>query len=335
MNTVNHGKSETNIMRKTEKKLSRRRFLGTMAMVGAAIPFAGSAAENLLFSPASSTRPIHVFSKPLQWLGYEALAEILADAGAEGIDLSVRPGGHVLPENVETDLPKAIEAARKKGLKVEMIVTAITKADEKYTESILKTASSQGIKYYRMGERNYDDSVDIMTTLQNIKADFRNLAEINKKYKIHGAFQNHVGTRVGAPVWDIYEILKGLDPEYIGCQYDIRHAVAEGGQSWPNGFRLVIPWVKCTDIKDFKWSQTNGKWAPETVPMGEGMVNFDAYFKLVKKYNVPGPISVHFEYPPFERFNKVLPEDEKKKLFITAMKKDIDAVKSYREKYQL
>lgn len=306
-----------------------------MAMAGAAFPFAGSAAGNLLFSPPLSARPIHVFSKPLQWLGYEALAEILAYAGAEGIDLSVRPGGHVLPENVETDLPKAVKAAEKKGLKIEMIVTGIKNADEKYAESILKTASSLGIRYYRMGERTYDDSKDIMATLQKIKPDFKKLEELNKKYRIHGAFQNHVGTRVGASVWDIYELLKDLDPEFIGCQYDIRHAVAEGGQSWPNGFRLIIPWVKCTDIKDFKWSLTNGKWAPESVPIGEGMVNFDTYFKMVKNFNVPGPISVHYEYPPFERFNKVLPEDEKKKLFITAMKKDIDAVKTYREKYQL
>ena len=94
----------------------------------------------MLFSMPVSTRPVHVFSKPLQWLGYDALAEMLAEAGAEGIDLSVRPGGHVLPENVKTDLPKAVAAARKNGLRIDMITTAITKADENYTADILKTS---------------------------------------------------------------------------------------------------------------------------------------------------------------------------------------------------
>jgi len=42
------------------------------------------------------------------------------------------------------------------------------------------------------------------------------------------------------------------------------------------------------DIKDFKWINNNGKWNPESVPIGEGTVNFDEYFKFVKKYNVPG-----------------------------------------------
>jgi len=304
-------------------------------MAGAAIPFTVKSAGNLILPSSLSSRPIHVFSKPIQWLGYDALAETIAEAGAEGIDLTVRPGGHILPENVETDLPKAVEAARKKGLKVEMIVTAITKAADMYTESVIKTASSLGVKYYRLGEINYDESVGIIENLQKIKTDFRKLAGLNQKYHIQGAFQNHVGTRVGAAVWDIYEILKDIDAEVRGCQYDVRHAVAEGSASWVNGFKLISPWVKCTDIKDFKWTSNNGKWNPESVPIGDGTVNFDEYFKMVKKYNVSGPMSVHFEYPPFERFNKEISESEKRKLFVTAMKKDIDAVKKYREKYQL
>jgi sugar phosphate isomerase/epimerase len=322
-------------LKTSENKTSRRDFLGTIALAGAAIQLRGLTSIKPVSAPPVSSRPIHVFSKPLQWLGYDALARILIEAGAEGIDLSVRPGGHVLPENVESDLPKAVEAARKNGLRMDMIVTGIRTAGEKYAESIIKTASSLGIKYYRLGEINYEESTGIMETLHKINKDFGKLAELNKKYKIHGAFQNHSGTRIGASVWDIYEILKDLDPAFIGCQYDIRHAVAEGGYSWVNSFKLISPWVKCTDIKDFKWTLTNGKWNPETVPLGEGMVNFEEYFKLVKKYNVSGPMSIHFEYPPFERFNQEMPESEKIKLFLAAMKKDIDAVKSYRGKYQL
>lgn len=322
-------------MKEDMNKFSRRKFIGTMALAGASIPFTQKPSGSIILPEQVATRPIHVFAKPLQWLDYDALAEVLAASGAEGIDLAVRPGGHVLPENVKTDLPKAVAAAIKNGLRTDMITTAITSADENYTTDILKTASDLGIKFYRMGYCNYDDAAGIWGSLQKIKPDFVKLAEMNKKFKIHGAYQNHVGVRVGGPVWDLYELLRELDPEYIGCQYDVRHGVAEGGSSWVNGFKLIIPWIKCTDIKDFKWSQTNGKWGPESVPIGEGMVNFDEYFKLVRKYNVPGPMSIHLEYPPFERFNQKLPEGEKRKLFIGAMKKDIDATRAFREKYKL
>ena len=316
--------------------MDRRRFVSTLAMTGAALPLSGITKVPMVFPAASSERYIHIFSKPLQWLGFDDLASLLYEAGAEGIDLTVRPGGHVLPENVRSDLPKAVEAARKKGLRIDMIVTGITGAEEKYTEDILSTASSLGIKYYRLGYLNYDDSVGVWNTLQKYRPEMKKLETLNRKYKIHGAYQNHFGTRIGGPVWDLYELLKELDPEYIGCQYDVRHAVAEGGSSWVNGLKLIAPWVRCTDIKDFKWSQAaNGRWNPESVPLGRGMVNFDEYFRLVKKIGISGPISIHLEYPPFEKYNVQMNDSDKRLLFITEMKKDIDTLKSYLSKYQL
>ena len=314
---------------------SRRSFLTKMALAGAAIPLAGLEGSRLFDYAPASTRKIHVFSKPLHWLSYDDTASVLAESGAEGIDFTVRPGGHVLPEKVESDLPKAVEAAHKKGLKVDMIVTAITSTGDKYTEPIIKTASSLGIKYYRLGWFSYDDGISIRDNLQKAGSEFQRLAGMNQKYNIHGAYQNHAGTYIGASIWDLYELVKDLNPEFIGSQYDVRHAVFEGANSWVNGFRLIIPWVHCTDLKDFIWTKTEGKWQPESVPIGTGMVNFDEYFKIVKKYDVPGPISIHFEYPPFENAKEKLPDAEKRKLFISGMKKDIDAVKSYLAKYQL
>jgi L-ribulose-5-phosphate 3-epimerase len=322
-------------MSNKQSDFSRRKFLSTVAMAGAALPLYNMAGEDFLNFQSVTTSKIHIFSKPLQWLGFDDLATVLAEAGAEGIDLSVRPGGHVLPENVERDLPLAFEAARKHGLAIDMIVTGITTAEEKYTETVLKTASSLGVKFYRMGYINFDETLGIWGTLQKYKSDLKKLEVMNKKYSIHGAYQNHFGTRVGGPVWDLFELLKDLDPQFIGCQYDVRHAVAEGGSSWINGLKLILPWIKCTDIKDFKWSQNNGKWNPETVPLGEGMVNFDEYFKIVKKANITGPMSIHLEYPPFERYTVQMTDVEKRKLFITAMKKDIDKLKAFRTKYQL
>jgi len=322
-------------MKKNSIKVSRRRFVATAAAAGASIPFSGlvSPGFEAIQQPAGSV--IHVFTKPMQWLGFEEMSALLAEAGAEGIDLPVRPGGHILPENVEAELPKAVEAARKHGLRMDMIVTGITSAEEKYTESILRTASSLGIKYYRMGWIGYDDSLGIMGTLQKLRPEMKKLESLNRKFKIHGAYQNHSGTRIGGPVWDLYELLKESDPEYLGCQYDIRHAVAEGGVSWVNGLKLIMPWIRCTDIKDFKWSNNNGRWVPETVPLGEGMVNFDDYFKIIRSSKFRGPVSLHLEYPPFERFKGTVPDAEKKKMFVEAMKKDIDKLKAYIAKYQL
>ena len=40
----------------------------------------------------------------------------------------------------------------------------------------------------------------------------------------------------------------------------------------------------------------NGQWKPINTPLGEGMVDFDRYFSLLKKYNINVPVSLHLEY---------------------------------------
>jgi sugar phosphate isomerase/epimerase len=83
------------------------------------------------------------------------------------------------------------------------------------------------------------------------------------------------------------------------------------------------------------WVKKGKRWNADVVAMGEGMVNFDEYFTLVKKYNIKGPVSVHCEYPPFEPPDNKLPVPERRKLFLELMKKDINIVKTYYSKYQI
>lgn len=278
--------------------LTRREFLAALAAAGASIPVAGFAKNaKTTTKDKSNKRKICIFSKHLQWLDYDAMGETAAEIGFDGVDLTVRPGGHVSPERAEEDLPRAVEAVRKAGLDVSMMTTRVIDPRDSYTEPILKTASQLGIGYYRMGYLNYDDSLGVSESLESHKPQLRDLAAMNKHYNIHGAYQNHAGTRVGGPVWDLWILLKDLDPRWIGCQYDVRHATLEGGNSWPLGLKLLSPYIKITAIKDFRWTENNGKWRSENCPLGEGMVDFKEYFGLVKQYNIDGPISLHFEYP--------------------------------------
>jgi hypothetical protein len=101
---------------------------------------------------------ISVFSKCLQWLDYPGMAGITAEAGFDGVDLTVRAGGHVLPERVEEDLPKAVEAATKAGIHVRMIVTDITDPRNPRTERVLGTAARLGVRHYRLGIYRYQES---------------------------------------------------------------------------------------------------------------------------------------------------------------------------------
>jgi sugar phosphate isomerase/epimerase len=79
-------------------------------------------------------------------------------------------------------------------------------------------------------------------------------------------------------------------------------------------------------MKDFKWEQAPGKATIENVPIGEGIVPFDAYFKLVRELQIAGPMSMHLEFPPFERAK--ISDDEKRAQFPALMQKDLVALKA-------
>ncbi len=313
-------------------EVSRRRFLSQLAVAGAVVPLARiSSAASAPAAGAGGPTVIHVFSKPLHWLSHAETARLVASTGYGGIDYTVRVAqGHVLPERVQEDLPRAVDAAHAAGLKVEMITTDITSLRDKHAETLLRTAAKHGVKYYRLGNFNYDAKLGVVGTHEKLKPGLRELAALNASLGLHGAIQNHAGVRVGSPVWDLYELLRDLDPRGLGIQYDIRHAVVEGGQSWPLALKLLAPWIKCTDIKDFKWEQAPGKATIENVPMGEGIVPFDAYFKLVRELKISGPMSVHLEYAPFERSK--ITEAEKRVQFPALMKRDLAALQGYMAK---
>src|SRR5258706_3921658 len=102
---------------------SRRGFLKLAA--GAPVLSATLKPAAFFSDSSNSTRPaVCLFSKHLGWIkDYDRLAERTASLGFAGTDLTVRPGGHVLPERVEEDLPKAFESLKKAGAPISMITT--------------------------------------------------------------------------------------------------------------------------------------------------------------------------------------------------------------------
>jgi sugar phosphate isomerase/epimerase len=271
---------------------TRREVLSMLAAAAAAV-----AVPPVHATPGRGARKVHLFSKHLQWLDYGPMAETAAGIGFDGIDLTVRPKGHVLPENVERDLPRAVAAIREAGLVADRITIAATDPDDPLTLKILETAASLDIGIYRMGWLKYDRDRPIPEQLDAYRAQMEKLALLNERLGIHGAYQNHVGTGVGSPVWDAWLLVKDLDPRWLGIRYDVRHAMAEGIRSWEVGLQLVAPHVRSLDIKDFEWIKKDGEWTVESVPLGEGAVRFPYYFELLEKWKVEADMTLHLEYP--------------------------------------
>lgn len=283
----------------------RREFLAGAAAAGLAASLGPAASASAATgaggaSPvaAGPARPIVVFTKHLQFIrDFDELAGTAASLGFDGLDLTVRKGGHVEPENAPRDLPRAHAAALKAGVSLPMITTAVESVLDPKTEPLLRAAAELGIRVYRIGNFGYSPDQPIPERIEQLRGQFGKLAELNAKLGVTAAYQNHSGSdRVGAPVWDLWEIIKDLDPAGIGFNYDIGHATLEGGESWPLSWRLAAPRARVVTVKDFVWKKGNKGWSPEWTPLGEGMVDLDAFLAMVKRDGFAGPISQHFEY---------------------------------------
>jgi sugar phosphate isomerase/epimerase len=207
------------------------------------------------------------------------------------------------------------------------MTTAITRPRDPETRRVLAAARDEGIESYRMGYLRYPDGTSIRSALEGMKPLMRELAETNERFGLHGAYQNHSGRGVGGPVWDLATLLEGVDPKWLGVQYDIAHATVEGGSAWPLGLRLLAPHIRTLDMKDFLWARRDNRWVTRWVPLGDGMVDYVAYLTMVRELRLPGPISVHYEYAPLEGPSD-LSTAARRREAITLMRRDLERLRS-------
>ncbi len=300
--------------------LKRRDFLslGTLALAGCGTiktPRARNARMPALqgkdpalavpVAPPVAKPEFHVFSKMFQppvTKGVDELCELMAKAGFDGIQWTVRPKGHVLPERVAEDLPKVAAAAKKQGLKSTTICTAITGCDDA-SEKILKVAADCGFKLFRPGYFFYDVKKETFRqSMDRIKRGFASLAKVAEKTGLRATYQNHSswGPSVfGGLLWDIHECVRDLDPKYVGIEYDPMHAFFETNLSWTHGFELTAPWIGAVDLKDFHYqlSKKNPKnHAKFLCPAGDGIVPWKDVKRILDANKIRVPYIVHFEY---------------------------------------
>jgi sugar phosphate isomerase/epimerase len=276
-----------------DDQISRRQFVKESALAAAAVTTAASPAHS---AAAKSPWKIIAFSKPFADLSPDGTADLVAEVGWDGIECAVRTkAGHVAPERVEENLPKMVEAMKKRGKEVTIVTTEITKLDP-LAEKILRTAAKLGIKKYRFGFTKYAKDKPVPETVREVGAALKDLAAFNSELGLQGGWQNHSGVDyVGGPIWDLWVMMKELDPKTIGVCFDIGHATLEGGLSWPIQARLMEPWFVAVFLKDFYWEKGAKGWAPRWCNFGEGTVQ-RSFLDNLKKSGFTGPLCQHHEY---------------------------------------
>ena len=246
---------------------------------------------------------ICMFSKMVQSLSVREAAAAMKKIGFDGVDLTVREPGHVLPDKVKTDLPKAVDEIKGEGLEVGMLTTAITGADEPNAEDIFATAQAFGIDRLKLGYWKYEGFGGLLKQVDAVRRDLDGIEKLSEKFGVIPCIHIHSGDFMSANAAVVYLMLQGRDPKRMGAYIDPGHMTVEGGRScWKMGIDILSDYIQITSVKDFGWF-----WKPENVcdkkawkymlvPLDMGIVQWPEVVACLRQINFDGVISLHSEY---------------------------------------
>jgi sugar phosphate isomerase/epimerase len=244
-----------------------------------------------------------MFSKHLGPLSVLQAGETVKRLGFDGLDLTVRPGGHVLPENVRTGLPDAARQLKELGLGIPMITTGITGAEEPHAEAIMATAASLGIRNLKLGYWTYKPFGQLRAQLDTARKAMDGLEVLARKHDVRACIHVHSGNYLSAEAGNIHLLLKDRDPHHAGAYLDTGHMTLEGGAGgWMQGIDLLQDFISMLAVKSFgPFSHRDPAtqqltWEHKIVPLREGTVRWREFFTCLKQLGWDGVVTFHSEY---------------------------------------
>lgn len=252
-----------------------------------------AAAAKLPAAPARPTPALCLFSQAFAEVEYAYLGEIIKQIGFDGVDLTIRPGGHVEPRLSNVDLVRAVESMAGPGLEVPLITTALISPYDPTVLPVLAIAGHTSVPLFRPGHWRAENP----TYLRDIAG----LVSIGSHYKIAMALHNYTGEDEGEAAWDVSTVLAGLDPRWAGAYFDPIHSL----DRWETDLKPLLPRLRAVALKDFKITKKEGKSKATPCPMGEGDMDWPRFFAVLAQAKYFGPLSLRVDYGPKDKIAAV------------------------------
>ena len=295
--------------------MHRRTFHAALATLAAASGLsnslaanAGKSAQNEEECSGSNRWPIAIFEKPFEGLSYDKLAEAIAQTGAAGIEATIRPGGHIEPNQAAEEIPKMIAALEQRDLRIIIAATHIESANSE-SETFLRTLVAQGISHYRLKHFRFDLNKSIPAQLDRFTKKAEEIAAMNAEVGIQGLYQTHSGSSrdrgyVGVLGIDAAIMLRDVDPNALGLAFDTRHVQKDTGSSIHLAIAAMKPHIRSIYVKDGLWTGERSNEYRD-VPLDTGFVT-EGVFEEARSGISSMPLSIHMEWLGY----RVFPDSE-------------------------
>jgi sugar phosphate isomerase/epimerase len=244
-----------------------------------------------------------LFTDNLADLPLAEAAKAAKSAGFDGLDLTLRAGGHVLPANAEAGMAKARQAAEAVGISIPMVSTDITDSSSPHADSALAAAAHFGARHVKLGYWPYQPFGTLARQIDAAQERLARVIQLARRYNVLPCVHPHSGRFVAAGGQLLYFILRDFKPEEVGAYVDPMHMTIEGSlNGWELGLDLVANWIAVVGVKNFRWrpgnrdtqGQLRYRW--EYVPLADGQAPLPEFVGYLKKLGFNGIVSLHSEY---------------------------------------
>jgi sugar phosphate isomerase/epimerase len=289
--------------------LTRRDFLCRSAAGIAGFTLAGFAHSSQELS--TRVNPIIYFTKFLRGLGPEEIAGIVKKLNLDGLDLAVRGGQCVNPDNVREELPRAMKIWKKAGLSVPLVSTetSLTDPRDPTVQPIWAACAEAGVENIKVGYWRWREGESYSKTLDQARRDLEGFQKLSAKHGVRTLVHTHSGFYLGCNASSAMALLRDFDPRYVAVYLDPAH-VAVNGEPLELALAIIGDNLAMVAAKNVAYVPTressSTKWDRKWCLLRDGLVDWPRAVALLRKRGYKGPLSLHGEYTGPEDLDAIL-----------------------------
>ena len=246
-----------------------------------------------------------VFTKP--WvMPMPEMATLIKGLGFDGVELAVRPGYQVEPENIARDLPEAAKILADHGLKIGSIASPTD-------EPTIAACGEAGIPIIRICV-NMNMEIGYLASEKKIQEGFDSLVPVLEKHGVAIGVQNHCDYCVGSAM-GILHLIEKYNPKQICAVLDMAHCAVDGE---PEDMAMDIVWDRMGGLINFKSAfhrRVNGpeeleaKYAVHWSTCHHSGYSWSRAVDVLKRRSYAGDICLPAEYSDLKKGGQLMGMD--------------------------
>lgn len=241
-----------------------------------------------------------LFTKFFARLSAAELGRAARELGFDGLDLAVRAGHPVNPDNAASALPEAMRLWRQEGVAVPLLSleTRWGDPDLPALRQVYETAGELEIPFIKIGYWGWQPGHPYWQQVDRHRRALEAFERLGERHGICSLVHTHSGMHYGCNVSAAMHLMRGFDPRHVAIYIDPAH-LALVGEPLPMAIDIAGEYLRMVGVKNAAHERVSvdGKrtWKHVLPPLEEGLVDWPEAVRLLRQVGYDGPLAYHGE----------------------------------------